>query len=142
MAFYNASKWAVSGFTEALAAELAPFAVAVTAIEPGMFRTAFLNAGKRNGTARRLAEVYAGTGAEEYRKVLDGENDRQLGDVEKGARVVVDVLTRTGVAEGREIPVRVVLGSDCLKVVRDKCEGTLKLLNEWEDVATSTDHDN
>jgi NAD(P)-dependent dehydrogenase (short-subunit alcohol dehydrogenase family) len=142
MAFYNASKWAVSGFTEALASELSPFNVAVTAVEPGMFRTAFLNAGKRTGTARRLEEVYAGTGVEEYRRVLDGADGTQLGDVKVGARVVVDVLTKTGVAEGREIPLRVVLGSDCLQVIRDKCESTLKLLDEWEDISTSTDHQN
>ena len=141
MAFYNSSKWAVSGFTEALAAELAPFDVAVTSIEPGMFRTAFLNAGKRTGTARRLDDVYAGTGAETYRAELDRANDKQLGNVKKGASVVVDVLMRTGVAEGREVPLRVVLGTDCLKVVREKCESTVKLLNEWEAVSASTDHE-
>lgn len=142
MSFYNASKWAVSGFTEAMAAELAPFNISVISIEPGFFRTAFLNAGKRTSTAKRLADVYAGTGAEEYRAVLDGQNEKQLGDVKKGARVVVDVVTGTGVAEGRSVPVRVALGTDCLAVIRDKCEGTLKLLKEWEDVSASTDHDN
>ncbi|KAM5355202.1 hypothetical protein ACJ41O_001848 [Fusarium nematophilum] len=141
MAFYNASKWAVSGFTEALAAELAPFGVDVTCVEPGMFRTAFLNEGKRTSTARRMRDVYGATGADEYRAVLDGANNTQRGDVEKGAEVVVDVLTGTGAAEGRGIPLRVVLGRDCLDVVRNKCESTLKLIKEWEDVAVSTDHD-
>ncbi|KPM45952.1 hypothetical protein AK830_g655 [Neonectria ditissima] len=137
---YNASKWAVSGFSESMSAELAPLGVAVTCVEPGMFRTEFLNAGRRVGTERRLRDVYA-AGAEEYRAILDRSDNKQLGDVEKGASVTVDVLTRTGVAQGREIPLRLVLGSDCVGVIKDKCENTLKLLKEWEDIAVSTDHD-
>ncbi|CAM1504677.1 Fc.00g022680.m01.CDS01 [Cosmosporella sp. VM-42] len=143
VAFYNASKWAVSGFSEAMTAELAAFNIAVTCVEPGYFRTAFLNAGNRNKTAKRLGELYAGKGgAEEYRAVLDQQDNKQLGDVKKGAKVVVDVLTKTGVAEGREIPIRLALGTDCLEVIRGKCEGTVKLLKEWEDISASTDHDN
>ncbi|KAF7554110.1 hypothetical protein G7046_g6912 [Stylonectria norvegica] len=141
MGFYNASKWAVSGFSEAMTAELAPFNIRVTAVEPGFFRTSFLNSGNRNSTAVRLRDVYGGTGADEYRAVLDQQDNKQLGDVEKGAGVLVDVLTGTGVGEGREIPLRLLLGSDCLGVVREKCESTLKLLKEWETVSASTDHD-
>ncbi|KAK7431183.1 hypothetical protein QQZ08_002223 [Neonectria magnoliae] len=138
--FYNASKWAVSGFSESMSAELAPLGITATCVEPGMFRTEFLNAGRRVSTRRRLRDVYA-VGADEYRALLDSSDNKQLGDVEKGARITVDVLTRTGVAEGREIPVRLVLGSDCVGVIRDKCESTLKLLKDWEDIAVSTDHD-
>ncbi|KAH7156545.1 hypothetical protein EDB81DRAFT_867582 [Dactylonectria macrodidyma] len=139
--FYNASKWAISGFTESIAAELAPFGITATCIEPGMFRTGFLNAGRRVSTELRLRDVYGSTGAEETRAVLDKNDNKQLGDVEKGARVTVDVLTGTGVGKGREIPLRLVLGSDCLTVIRGKCESTLELLKEWEDIAISTDHD-
>ncbi|RMJ11499.1 hypothetical protein CDV36_008849 [Fusarium kuroshium] len=137
--FYNATKWAVSGFTEALSVELKPFGIVVTSIEPGQFRTAFLNADKRKKSARRMEDVYANTGAEEYRALLDAADNNQPGDVNRGAEIVVDVLTRTGVAEGKEVPVRLVLGKDCLNVVRDKCESTLKLISEWEEVAVSTD---
>lgn len=105
-----------------------------------MFRTGFLAAGRRVGTRRRLPAVYAET-AEETRRSLDAADGKQLGDVAKGAAVVVDVLTGTGVAEGRRLPLRLVLGSDCYGVIKDKCESTLELLKEWEDVAVSTDHD-
>lgn len=141
MASYNSSKWAVSGFTEALAAELAPFGIAVTCVEPGMFRTAFLNAGKRTSTALRMHDVYGETGSDEYRAVLDGQNNRQKGDVKKGAKIVVDILTRTGIADGKTVPIRVLLGQDCLDVVKTKCESTLELIKEWEHVSISTDHD-
>ncbi|KAL6413351.1 hypothetical protein AUP68_02860 [Ilyonectria robusta] len=137
--FYNSTKWAISGFSESMSAELAPLGIATTCIEPGMFRTGFLNAGRRVGTERRLGDVYGKV--EEVRAFLDEKNNSQLGDVEKGARVTVDVLTGTGVGEGRKIPVRLVLGSDSFNVIRGKCESTLKLLKEWEDIIVSTDHD-
>ncbi|KAF5005728.1 hypothetical protein FDECE_7849 [Fusarium decemcellulare] len=139
--FYNSSKWAVSGFTEALAAEVKGFGIDVTCIEPGMFRTAFLNTGKRTSSAIKMKDVYGNTGAAEYRAALDGANNAQRGDVVKGAEVVVDVVTKTGVAKGKEFPVRVALGPDTLSVVRSKCESTLALMKEWEAVAASTDHD-
>ncbi|KAM0441192.1 hypothetical protein ACHAPT_000498 [Fusarium lateritium] len=138
--FYNATKWAVSGFTEALAAEVKSFGIDVTCVEPGQFRTAFLNTGKRTSSARRMKDVYANTDAEEYRALLNAADNKQLGDVNSGAEIVVDVLTKTGVAKGKEFPVRLVLGRDCLDVVRNKCESTLKLMAEWEEVAVSTDH--
>jgi hypothetical protein len=69
---------------------------------------------------------------------MEAYNGNQPGDVRKCARVIVDVLTKEGVAKGREVPVRLVLGSDCLDVVRAKCESTLKLVREWEDVTVST----
>ncbi|KAI5467589.1 hypothetical protein BGZ63DRAFT_31312 [Mariannaea sp. PMI_226] len=138
--FYNASKWAVSGFTESIAAELAHLGIKVTCVEPGMFRTGFLNPGRRVSTALRMRDVYSKS-AEETRASLDRANNEQIGDVAKGAKVTVDVLTETGVAEGREIPLRIVLGSDSVRVIKGKCESTLALLKEWEDIAISTDHD-
>lgn len=131
----------MSGITEALAAELAPFHIRVLCVEPGMFRTAFLNDGKRIRTAARMRDVYAGTGVEEYRAFLDSQDNKQLGDVVKGAEVVVDLVAEEGVGQGKELPVRILLGSDCVNVVREKCEGTLKLVQEWEDVSKSTDYE-
>ncbi|KAH7273346.1 hypothetical protein B0J15DRAFT_507723 [Fusarium solani] len=130
--FYNATKWAVFGFTEALAAELKPFGIVVTSVEPGQFRTAFFNADKCKKSARRMEDVYANTSAEEYGALLDAADNNQPGDVDRGAEIVVDVLTMTGLAEGKEVSVRLVLGKDCLNVVRSNG-------NEWEGVAVSTD---
>ena len=39
------------------------------------------------------------------------------------------------------VPVRLLLGADCLDVVRAKCEGTLRLVEEWEAVTVSTMRD-
>lgn len=50
---------------------------------------------------------------------------KQQGDVVKGCRVIIDVLTQSGAAEGREIPFRLVLGADAYGAVKSKCESTI-----------------
>ena len=138
-ALYSATKWACSGISESMRAELAPFGIKVTVIEPGYFRTNLLNADARIKSAVQMKE-YDDTGVGETRRMLDNTNNKQLGDVEKGAKVIVDILTHSGVAEGRDIPVRVALGSDAPPFIINKCKETEKLLNEWKDITTSTDH--
>ncbi|KAF2203501.1 NAD(P)-binding protein [Delitschia confertaspora ATCC 74209] len=134
---YSGTKFAVSGISESLHYELAPFNISVCVFEPGYFRTGFLQ-----GNARIKSEVRMGVYEESIvgrmRAALDETDGRQPGDVGKGACVVVDVLTRTG---GREVPIRCVLGSDAVPVVRKKIEETEALLKEWEGVTTGTDHE-
>jgi hypothetical protein len=74
------------------------------------------------------------------RKGLTVVDNNQPGDVVKGCKVVVDMLTGTGQAEGRDLPVRVVLGPDCEQTIRDKCSQSLAILDEWKDVIRSTNH--
>lgn len=140
---YAAAKWAVSGFTESLHAELQPFGIHAIVIEPGYFRTGFLNTGGGNRiiAARQLGDEYKGTGVEAVKQALARVNDNQPGDVVKGCKVIIDVLTGTGVAQGRERGVRLILGKDCVEGVRRKLAQTEKYLQEWEDVITKTDHD-
>ncbi|KAK4155545.1 hypothetical protein C8A00DRAFT_13405 [Chaetomidium leptoderma] len=142
VAYYCSTKFAVSGLTEGLADELRPFGVDVCCFEPGYTRTGFLSNGADGGdhrikTARQL-DVYRDSEAAKVRGAMDAYNGKQPGDVQKCASVIVDVLTKEGVAKGRAMPVRLALGSDCFEVVRTKCEDTLKLAKEWEDVTVST----
>jgi len=136
---YAATKWAVSGLTESLRAEVAPFGIQAIVIEPGYFRTGFLNAGARIKSGVQLG-AYDNSAVGDVRKMLDVVDNNQLGDVKKGVKVIVDVLTQTGVAEGKEIPIRLVLGSDGDELIRDKLVSTEKLLTEWKDVIYSTDY--
>ncbi|KAL2165533.1 hypothetical protein VTH06DRAFT_834 [Thermothelomyces fergusii] len=141
-AYYCSTKYAVSGLTEGLAKELQPFGVDVYCFEPGYTRTGFLKNGAGDGgdhrikTARRL-DVYRGTDTEKTRAALDAYNGKQPGDVVKCARIIVDILTKEGVAKGREVPVRVALGSDTVETVRAKCNDTLKQVGEWEEISSS-----
>ncbi|GKT64706.1 estradiol 17-beta-dehydrogenase [Colletotrichum tofieldiae] len=138
VALYCSTKAAVSILTEGFADEMKPFGVDVCILEPGYFRTGFLNPGART-MAKHAIDAYNVGPAGEYKKLLEVANNNQPGDPIKGARVVVDVMTKSGASEGREIPVRLLLGTDCLAGVRAKCKDTMVLLDEWESVSASTD---
>jgi len=63
------------------------------------------------------------------------------GDLAKVAPRIVDVVKGEGLAEGREWPVRVLLGSDAHQSVVQKCEEALGLFGEWKELAYSTDRE-
>jgi NAD(P)-dependent dehydrogenase (short-subunit alcohol dehydrogenase family) len=139
-ALYSGTKWAVSGITEGMRAELAPLGIQATIIEPGYFRTGFLNTGGQVASEKQI-QCYQDSAAGETRRLLGGFGGQQPGDVEKGAKVVVDVLMMEGVAKGREVPMRVALGSDSSPYIAGKCRDTLALLEEWNGVTMDTNHD-
>lgn len=142
-ACYSMTKACASSLAESLSDELSPFKIRATVVEPGYFRTGFLNPGSRVRTKTQLpAYDDESTPTGKTRRALEVTDGKQLGDVKKGCKVVVDVLTGTGVGEGRELPVRIGLGSDCDAFIRDKCERTLRWLDEWKEVTVSTDHNN
>ncbi|KAL6798427.1 hypothetical protein J3E68DRAFT_288014 [Trichoderma sp. SZMC 28012] len=137
---YSMTKWCCSALGESLAAELEPFKIKATVIEPGYFRTGFLNPGTRVSSKARVdAYEDENTPTGKTRRAIVKTDGNQLGDVKKGAEVIVDVLSSTGVASGKEVPVRVMLGSDTEKVVRDKFASTIGILDEWKEVIRSTD---
>jgi NAD(P)-dependent dehydrogenase (short-subunit alcohol dehydrogenase family) len=141
--YYSMTKWAISGFTEALHAEVAPLGIHGVIIEPGYFRTGLLNTGGDNliETANKMEEEYSKTDVPEVLESLRQYNNKQPGDVVKGASIIVDVLTQSGVAEGREVPMRLLLGSDVSALVRKKLSDTEKLISEWEHIYSATNHD-
>lgn len=136
---YCATKWACSAIGEGLRLELEEFGITATVIEPGYFRTGFLNPGARNFTKQQI-DAYKDTAVGRYRNLLNQVDNKQPGDVEKGARAVVDVLTSSGAAEGQKIPTRIVLGSDCEARIREKCAQTTKYLDDWQEIIRSTDY--
>jgi len=133
---YCATKWAISGLAESLRAEVAPFNIGVSVIEPGYFRTGFLNAGARVQTEKRIGD-YDESAVGEVRAFLDKADNQQPGKLEAGARVIVDVFS---VKSGEEVPVRLVLGSDAREAIGEKCTSTLRYLEEEREVIDSTDY--
>jgi hypothetical protein len=87
-------------------------------------------------TEQRLQD-YDETAVGQVRAGLNTVDNSQLGDVEKGSKMIVDVLLE---ADGKEIPIRLPLGSDCYTVIKEKCESTTALLEVWKDVICTTDH--
>lgn len=61
------------------------------------------------------------------------------GDSAKAVTRMIELTKGTGMAAGKAVPLRVPLGSDGWVRIKDKCEETLKICEEWEDVAKSTD---
>jgi NAD(P)-dependent dehydrogenase (short-subunit alcohol dehydrogenase family) len=139
-ALYSGTKWACSGISEAMHAELAPLGIAVTVIEPGYFRTGFLNASARIQSEKEIKD-YDETATGELRRMLGKVDNNQPGDVVKGSKLIIDILTKSGAAEGKDIPIRVALGSDSSPAIRGKIEATVKMLDEWDSIMTQTDHE-
>ena len=135
---YCATKWAVSGLAESLRCDVADFGIGVCVVEPGYFRTGFLNAGARVRTQRRIDD-YEGSSVGVTRAMLDQYDEAQPGDFGKGARLIVDVFSS---GEGKEgVPLRLVLGSDARAVIEGKCRSTLEYLEREKEGIDGTDYE-
>jgi NAD(P)-dependent dehydrogenase (short-subunit alcohol dehydrogenase family) len=88
---YNASKFALEGFSEALAQEVAPFGIRVVIVEPGPFRTKF--AGSSMKLAQQRIEAYTKTPVAQMYQYINRVDGTQEGDPVKGARAIVDTYT-------------------------------------------------
>ncbi len=86
---YNASKFALEGFSEALAQEVEPLGIKLTMVEPGPFRTNFADSGL--GLAEIELDDYANT-AGAFRTKLKGVHNKQEGDPDKAAIAIIDVV--------------------------------------------------
>ncbi|KAJ5170451.1 uncharacterized protein N7500_003234 [Penicillium coprophilum] len=136
---YCATKAAVAIYTEALRGELAPFGIEATCIEPGYFRTNFLSGGHKVVAQNRLPELDIAT--ESTRAGLAAYNHHQPGDPAKGARVIVEALTKTGRCEGRKLPPRLALGRDAVTAIQAALARNQEGLDQWRDIVMATDHD-
>ncbi|NVM75067.1 hypothetical protein FHW83_000847 [Duganella sp. SG902] len=130
---YGSTKFAVEGLSEAMAIELEPLGIKVTVVEPGFFRTDFLDATSLVATRDRIASYAATVGA--MRDFAADVNHAQPGDPVKLASALLRL------ADSATPPVRLQLGSDTVQRVRAKNQFVEKEMAEWLDVALSTDHD-
>ncbi|KAM5436356.1 hypothetical protein MferCBS31731_005847 [Microsporum ferrugineum] len=136
---YCAAKGAIALYSEALKGELSPFGIDVTCIEPGYFRTNFLVSGNRTVAKNRIPELSSITG--EAKDRLDAYNKKQAGDPVKGAAVIVQALTKSGVCGGRELPMRLPLGKDAIQYINEDLRRNKQVLDDWEEVVVTTNCD-
>jgi NAD(P)-dependent dehydrogenase (short-subunit alcohol dehydrogenase family) len=131
LSMYQAAKFGLSGFTEALSKEVKPLGILVTCVEPGGFRTDW--AGDSMSYAPKV---------EGYEQTVDARVDYissgkfvPVGDPEKAAKVMVEL------AEHPEPPMHLVLGSEAAGLLKAADEARKAEFEQWLPVTNSTDHD-
>jgi NAD(P)-dependent dehydrogenase (short-subunit alcohol dehydrogenase family) len=128
---YCSTKFAVEGISEALHAELAPLGIHVTAVEPGYFRTDFLDSSSLQETESRI-EDYAET-VGKTRASAAGRNHQQAGDPRKLGQAIVQLVN------AEEPPLRLPLGTDALERIVAKNTFVEEETAKWKALASSTD---
>jgi NAD(P)-dependent dehydrogenase (short-subunit alcohol dehydrogenase family) len=127
---YDAAKWAVGGFTEALAHEVAPFGVKVCALEPGGMRTNWGIRANQN-TPDLLPDYEPSVGA--AIKALKSYWGHETGDPAKVAQVVLRLT------ESDHLPTHLLLGSDAVHYAAQAEAARAADAERWREISLSTD---
>ena len=128
---YCASKYAIEGLSASLALEVAPLGIKVTAVEPGFFRTEFLDPSSVRYGATAIDD-YAALGSVE--QAYGAYKGRQLGDPVKLAAAVVELA---GMASP---PRQFLAGSDALAMANTALDARRTEMAAFEALTVSTDH--
>ena len=125
---YCATKFALEGFSEALAPEVTPFGIKVLIVEPGAFRTGF--SGGALAQSRAMPEYAETVGP--TREMITGIDGTQPGDPAKAAEAIMAAL------DSEHTPLRLPLGADAVEGIRSKLGSVRAELDHWEDISLST----
>ncbi len=129
--FYNATKYAVDGFSEALSKEVAPLNIKVTIIAPSGFRTDW--AGRSAKDSATVITDYATT-AGKNKGDIRGYSGNQPGDPVRAAKAMI-MITET-----EHPPLRLLLGAAALKGARAKVEELKHDIETWAEVSEGADY--
>ena len=129
MGGYQTAKFAVEGFSEVLSNEVRPLGIKVTIVEPGALRTDW------GGSSMRILPVsadYEPTVGEmnRYRRAADG---RQPGDPARAAKIITEI------ARLEEPPLRLLLGSDAVRIAAESAQTRAAEAARWASVGRSAD---
>jgi NAD(P)-dependent dehydrogenase (short-subunit alcohol dehydrogenase family) len=131
---YSATKFALEGFSESLAQEITGFGIKLTLVEPGAFRTDFLDSRSLKLGSGEIPDY------DEYRAraqaVFAARNHQQVGDPARLGVAVVHLVNEP------HPPLRFIAGADALKVVEDKLEAVAEETARWRELTLSTDFQN
>lgn len=122
---------------ESLNKEVRDLGIRTLLIEPGFFRTDLLSQANLKTVESSIPDYKEASKG--FNKLLQEKNHAQSGDPKKGVAIVVDLVRKEGTAKGKTIPVRMPLGPDGYEVIKNKCDKTIRILEEWKDVISSTD---
>ena len=130
---YCSTKFAVEAVTEALREELAPLGITVGLVEPGYFRTDFLDGSSLHVSAE-IADYADGPSGQTRASAAD-VNHAQPGDPVRAAGAIVAAV------DGGDFPVRLFLGRDTIAVVEGKLASVGEEVERQRANASSTDHE-
>ena len=129
---YHAAKWAVGGFTESLAQEVAPFGVKVCALEPGGMRTNWGFRANRD-VPELLPDYEPSVGA--VTKMLKSHWGNETSDPAKVAQVILRL------AASDRLPAHLLLGSDAVQYAGQAEAARAADAEQWRPISVSTDFD-
>jgi NAD(P)-dependent dehydrogenase (short-subunit alcohol dehydrogenase family) len=126
---YAAAKWGVEGFSEVLAKEVGPLGIKVTIVEPGGFRTDFAGSSQTIAPDNPLYAASVGVSAR-FQRDYSGA---QPGDPIRAAAAIIKL------AGLREPPLRLLLGSDAVRVAETAEKARSESDRKWHELSVSTD---
>jgi len=129
--YYNATKFAVEGLTEALAKECEPLGIRAMIVEPGPFRTDW--AGRSLKTTQHPIADYAAT-AGARRQAIAGGSGKQAGDPVRACRAMIQAV------ESGKPPMRLVLGRMALDTAQAKLAQVQSDLSGWKETTLGADY--
>lgn len=129
--YYNATKFAVEGLSEALSAEMEPLGVRVMVVEPGPFRTDFL--GRSGVEAKQVILDYEPT-AGKTREYFRTQAGKQPGDPQRAVEAVVAAVSDPNP------PKHLLLGKIALTRFRKRLEDWKAELDRWEQTTVGADY--
>ncbi|MFG1696264.1 oxidoreductase [Nonomuraea sp. NPDC049309] len=129
--YYHATKFAVEGLSESLAAEVGPLGIKVTIVEPGAFRTNWSGPSMRQSTIR--IDDYADTAGARRASTL-ATYGRQPGDPGRAAAAIITVV------ESPEPPLRLLLGKAAYDVATGRLTTLRAGFDTWRELTLSADY--
>lgn len=128
--FYNATKFAVNGFSEALKKEVEPLGIKVLLVQPSGFRTDW--AGRSAEDAPATIDDYAET-ADKNKETIRGLSGRQPGDPVRAAKAIIEAVER------KDSPFNLLLGKAALRGARMKLENLQKDFDANAEISEGAD---
>lgn len=132
LSLYSSSKFAVEGFSESLALEVASFGIKVTVVEPGFMRTNFLDeSSMRYGGSHQIADYQVAS--EQMKAFVSDNNHKQTGDPARLGEALVQL------ASSAEPPLRFLAGSDAYDQAMSKLDKMRTEFSTWKSLSGSID---
>jgi NAD(P)-dependent dehydrogenase (short-subunit alcohol dehydrogenase family) len=133
LSLYSSAKFAVEGFSESLALELASFGIKVTIVEPGFVRSDFLDSSSIRYGPGKIDDYIAASA--QIKTFVETHNHQQGGDPDKLSRALVKL------AGEANPPLRFLAGSDAFEQATGKLKSMSGEFDKWRELSVSIDED-